>query len=69
MLEKKLGQLKNSNPALNGGKNAATYKKIEQENSKILAFKREKEGEKVTFLGNFSPNQEQFTNPSVGALD
>ena len=68
-LLKKLGQLKNSNPALNGGKNAATYKKIEQENSKILAFKREKEGEKVTFLGNFSPNQEQVTNPSVGALD
>ena len=62
-------QLKNSNPAINGGKNAATYKKIEQENSKILAFKREKEGEKVTFLGNFSPNQEQVTNPSVGALD
>ena len=68
-LLKKLGQLKNSNPALNGGKNAATYKKIDQENSKILAFKREKEGEKVTFLGNFSPNQEQVTNPSVGALD
>ena len=40
-----------------------------QENYKILAFKREKEGEKVTFLGNFSPNQEQVTNPSVGALD
>ena len=68
-LLEKLGQLKNSNPAINGGKNAATYKKIEQENSKILAFKREKEGEKVTFLGNFSPNQEQVTNPSVGALD
>ena len=68
-LLEKLGQLKNSNPALSGGKNAATYKKIEQENSKILAFKREKEGEKVTFLGNFSKNQEQVTNPSVGALD
>mgnify|MGYP001174518479 FL=1 len=68
-LLEKLGQLKNSNPALNGGKNAATYKKIEQENSKVLAFKREKEGEKVTFLGNFSPNQEQVTNPSIGALD
>ena len=68
-LLEKLGQLKNSNPALNGGKNAATYKKIEQENYKILAFKREKEGEKVTFLGNFSPNQGQVTNPSVGALD
>ena len=68
-LLEKLGQLKNSNPALNGGKNAATYKKIDQENSKILAFKREKEGQKITFLGNFSSNQVQVTNPSVGALD
>ena len=68
-LLEKLGQLKNSNPALNGGKNAASYKKIDQENSKILTFKREKEGQKITFLGNFSSNQEQVTNPSVGALD
>jgi glycosidase len=68
-LLEKLGQLKNSNPALNGGKNAATYKKIDLENSKILAFKREKKGEKITFLGNFSSKQEQISNPSVGALD
>jgi glycosidase len=68
-LLEKLGQLKNSSPALNGGKSAATYKKIDQDNSKVLAFKREKGGQTVTFLGNFSSTNEQLNNPSVGAVD
>jgi glycosidase len=68
-LLEKLGQLKNSSPALNGGKSAAAYNKIEQDNSKVLAFKREKDGQTVTFLGNFSSTNEQLKNPSVGAAD
>ena len=47
----------------------STNSLIDQENSKILAFKREKKGQKITFLGNFSSNHEQVINPSVGALD
>ena len=68
-LLEKLGQLKNTSPALNGGKNAAAYKKINQENSKVLAFKREKDGHTVTFLGNFSSKYEQATNPAVNTVD
>lgn len=54
----KLGKLKNTNPALNGGKEAASYKKIETNNKAVLVFKRSKNGKKVTFIGNMS-NQEQ----------
>ena len=68
-LLEKLGQLKNSSPALNGGKNAAVYNKIDQDNSKVLAFKRVKGGQTITFLGNFSSTNEQLKNPSVGAVD
>ncbi|MGB2387135.1 MAG: alpha-amylase family glycosyl hydrolase [Flavobacteriaceae bacterium] len=68
-LLEKLGKLKNSSPALNGGKNAAVYNKIDQDNSKVLAFKRVKGGQTITFLGNFSSTNEQLKNPSVGAVD
>ena len=50
-LLEKLGQLKNSSPALNGGKSAALYKKINLNNSKVLAFKREKMDKPLLFFG------------------
>lgn len=51
----KLGNLKNINPALNGGKNPASYTRISTSNDeKILAFEREKNGQKVVFIANFS---------------
>jgi len=51
----KLGTLKSTNIALNGGKNPASYVKIITGNSeKVLAFMREKEGKKVVFLANLS---------------
>ena len=54
-LRVKLGQLKNENPALNGGKNAASYKRIATNNdTKILAFEREKDGKKVVYIANLS---------------
>ena len=58
----KLGELKNTNEALNGGKEAASYQKINTSNSEnVLVFSREKEGEKVTFIGNLSPNEVTFS--------
>ncbi len=54
----KLGKLKNENPALNGGKNAASFTRIATKNESILAFTREKDGKKITFIGNLS-NKEQ----------
>ena len=68
-LLEKLGQLKNTNPALNGGKNPATYTDIETANSKVLVFSREKNKHKIVFIGNFSGEKQTLENPSMGALD
>ena len=68
-LLEKLGQLKNTNPALNGGKNSATYKDIETTNPKVLAFSREKNKHKIVFIGNFSGEKQTLENSSMGALD
>jgi len=58
----KLQIIKTTNPALNGGKNAASYTRIKtSDDTKILAFTREKEGEKVSFIANLSPNPVTFT--------
>ena len=58
----KLSALKNSNIALNGGKNPASYKRISTSNDeKILAFEREKDGKKVVFIGNLSNETVQST--------
>lgn len=54
-LRAKLGKLKAENSALNGGKNKATYKRITTSNDEqILAFEREKDGEKIIYLANLS---------------
>ncbi len=51
----KLGALKNNNPALNGGKNKASYNRIETNNDEaILAFTRSKNNHTVMYLANFS---------------
>lgn len=68
-LLEKLGQLKNTNPALNGGKNSATYMDIETTNPKVLAFSREKNKHKVVFVGNFSDKNQSLKNPSIGAFN
>lgn len=58
-LLKKLGALKNENPALAGGKNKAEYIKVlTPDNDKLIAFARKKGGNEVIYLANFS-NQEQ----------
>ena len=54
-LRAKLGKLKTENKALSGGKNAASYKRITTSNDEqILAFEREKDGEKIIYLANLS---------------
>ncbi|MFY7987981.1 MAG: alpha-amylase family glycosyl hydrolase [Flavobacterium sp.] len=54
-LRAKLGKLKAENKALSGGKKAASYKRITTSNDEqILAFEREKDGEKIIYLANLS---------------
>ncbi|MBW1298000.1 alpha-amylase family glycosyl hydrolase [Aquimarina litoralis] len=61
-LYEKLGKLKNENPALNGGKKAASYKRIKtSEDDKVLVFKREKENNKVVFVANMTKESVKFT--------
>ena len=65
-LLEKLGKLKNTNIAVNGGKNAASYQKVFTDNEQVLVFKREKDGKVVTFVANFSNESQQLKNPLEG---
>mgnify|MGYP003575014475 CR=1 FL=1 len=65
----KLGALKNNNPALNGGKDPASYKRINTSlDANILAFEREKEGKKVIYVANLTKNDQSFTLPVEGTF-
>lgn len=58
----KLGALKNESAALNGGKEAADYNRLAtSEDEKVLAFEREKNGEKVIYISNISDQPVEFT--------
>ena len=65
-LLEKLGKLKNTNPALSGGKQKASYERIPTDNDHILMFKRQKEGHTVTFIGNFSEKEQTLKNEIQG---
>ncbi|WP_027394064.1 alpha-amylase family glycosyl hydrolase [Aquimarina latercula] len=61
-LYEKLGKLKNENSALHGGKNAASYNRIKTSaDTKVLAFEREKNGDKVVFVANMTKKPVTFT--------
>jgi 1,4-alpha-glucan branching enzyme len=63
----KLGKLKVDNPALDGGKTPASYKRIStSDDLHILAFEREKKRKKVIFVGNLSRNSRTFSMPLQG---
>ncbi len=63
----KLGKLKNENPALNGSKNAASYKRMAtSDDVHILAFERERNGKKVLFVANLSKAPVEFTMDAEG---
>ncbi|MEO8516497.1 MAG: alpha-amylase family glycosyl hydrolase [Flavobacterium sp.] len=65
----KLGKLKSENPALNGGKNPASYLRLATSgDTQILAFEREKDGKKVIFIANLSKKAKQFTIPVEGSF-
>ncbi len=53
-LFEKLGKLKNNKIALAGGKQKASYKKIETSNPNVLCFERTKETEKLIYIANMS---------------
>ena len=52
-LLQRLGTLKNTNPALNGGKDAAAYNAIDA-GSNVIAFSRTKGDDEVVFIANIS---------------
>ncbi|MCC8358834.1 alpha-amylase family glycosyl hydrolase [Salinimicrobium sediminilitoris] len=61
-LLEKLGQLKNQNKALHGGKEAAAYNRLQTSMDKqILAFERSKGGEKLIYIANLSEKPADFT--------
>lgn len=65
-LLEQLGQLKNTNPALNGGKASASYTNLETSNSKVLGFERHKNSDSIIFVGNFSETDQAFNLPLTG---
>ncbi len=57
----KLGALKNNYPALHGAKEAASYTDVKTSSEeKIVAFKREKNGEALYYIANMTANPVQF---------
>ncbi len=55
-----LNKLKKATKALHTGKNPATYTRIKTNNDEnVLAFYREKEGDKLVFIGNFTADEKE----------
>ncbi len=59
-LLQQLGSLKNTNKALNGGKDAANYARLTSQDD-VLAFVRKKGDAEVVFVGNLSDKKVQET--------
>jgi glycosidase len=69
-LRRKLGKLKTENSALNGGKKSASYKKITTPNdTEILAFEREKNGDKIIYIANLSDKTISASLPINGEFE
>ena len=65
----KLGKLKVENPALKGGKNPASYKRIQTSlDDKILAFERENNGKKVIFIANLTKDNQNVKVQAEGTF-
>ena len=67
-LLEKLGELKATNPAWHGGKDAASYRRLES-NENSLMFERSKAGESILFVGNISDDESQIAIPQGWNLD
>lgn len=60
-LLERLGKLKTENVALHGGKKAASYNDLKTSNDeKILAFRREKNGQELYYIANMSNEKVSF---------
>jgi 1,4-alpha-glucan branching enzyme len=58
----KLGQLKNSNPAISGAKEPGTYARIAASDmGRVLAFRRNKAESEVIYIANFSDQATEFS--------
>lgn len=64
-LLQKLGTLKNTNTALNGGKDAATFDTLEAENG-ILIIERTKGGKSILFIANLRNEAAKINVPREG---
>ncbi len=64
-LLEKLGKLKNTNTALNGGKGRAAFEVLKSK-PEIFILKRTKENETLLFVANFSNNSEKIRIPEKG---
>jgi alpha-amylase len=65
----KLGKLKNTNSALNGGKNPAAYARLKTSaDDKVLAFERSKDNQKVYYIANLTKAAQSFTVPVAGTF-
>lgn len=63
----KLGELKNTSAALNGGKNKASYTAVKNSaEEKVLLFKREKDGETLYFVSNVTDQPVSFMSEMEG---
>ena len=68
-LLKKLGELKNSHPALHSGREAGKYTPIKTSLlDKVLAFERSKEGDTIVFIGNMSGEHIGFRSKYNGTF-
>jgi alpha-amylase len=60
--------LKNTNNALNGGKNKASYTRIKTSNDKdVLVFERTKDHKKVIYMANLSSKAVDVSVPLNGS--
>ncbi|SFN39479.1 Glycosidase [Bizionia echini] len=67
-LLEQLGVLKQTNDAINGGKNPASFKILETSNVNILKIEREKNGKKLVFIANISDAVQTEKNTLVGTF-
>ncbi|MCF6346831.1 MAG: alpha-amylase [Flavobacteriaceae bacterium] len=66
----KLGKLKRENEALHGGKEAASYTRINTDKDEtILAFERVKGGNKIIFIANLSNESTSFSIPITDSFN
>ncbi|MBX2828314.1 MAG: alpha-amylase [Flavobacteriaceae bacterium] len=57
----RLGALKNTHPALSGGKESASYDRLPSDNENILVFKRQKNDHELFYIANLSDTPQKVS--------